>query len=132
MFKELPEIFGESLGGWVLAGAAAIIFAPALRKVFVGATRGVLSLAEGGSMFASNVRSGWDDIVNEAKAQKGMGNLDTNTVVGAGAGGALGASIGGGMGGPMGAAVGGGLGGVVGASMGGSMSTPEGKENQEK
>ena len=135
MFKGLSEVLGESLGGWVLAGAAAIIFAPTLtnivRGVAVGTARGVLSLAEGGSVFASNVREGWENIVTEAKSQKGMTtDFNTNTVVGAGAGGALGASIGGGMAGAMGATVGGGLGGVVGATVANSVgNTTNHKEN---
>lgn len=123
MFKGLPEVLGESsLLGLVLAGTAAFVLAPTvknvLRGVAVGTAKGVLSLAEGGASLASGVREGWEDIVSDARSQKGMSNIDTNTMVGAGTGGALGASIGGGVAGPMGAAVGGGLGGVVGASVG--------------
>jgi hypothetical protein len=136
MFKGLSEVIGESAGGWVLAGAAVLLFAPTLRNtlrgVVVGTTRGVLSLAEGGTVFASNMKDGWNDIVNEAKTQKSMTNMDTGTMVGAGAGGAFGATLGSGMG-PMGAAVGGGLGSVVGATVGNTITEDdENKKHQSK
>jgi phage tail tape-measure protein len=139
MFKGLTEglseTIGESAGGWVLAGAAVLLFAPtlrnALRGVVVGTTRGVLSLAEGGTALATNMKSGWNDIVKEAKTQKSMTNVDTGTMVGAGAGGALGATLGSGMG-PMGAAVGGGLGSVVGATVGNTITEDDEKNHHSK
>jgi len=61
MFKELPEIIGESPAlGLVLAGTAAVVLAPSvknvLRGVAVGAAKGVLSLAEGGVGLTSRMR----------------------------------------------------------------------------
>lgn len=117
--------------GWIIAGTAVIAATPvlknALRGVAVTATRGVLSVAEGAAAIGSNAREGWEDLVAEAKAQKGAGtagasSMDMNTVVGAGAGGAIGATIGGGMAGATGAMVGGGLGSVVGAGVGSGLS----------
>lgn len=126
MFKGLPEVLGESsFLGLVLAGTAVVVLAPTLknvaRGVAVAAAKGVVSITEGGAAIASSAKEGWEDIVAQAKAQKGMTNLDKGTIVGAGAGGALGASIGG-MAGPAGAAIGGGLGGVTGASVGSGLS----------
>lgn len=123
LFKGLPEVLGESsFLGLVLAGTAVVVLAPALknvaRGVAVAAAKGVVSITEGGAAIASSAKEGWEDIVAQAKAQKGMTNLDKGTLVGAGAGGAIGASIGGGMAGPAGAAIGGGIGGVTGASVG--------------
>lgn len=122
MFKGLPEILGESsFLGLVLAGTAVVVLAPAmknvLRGVAVATAKGVVSITEGGAALASSAKEGWEDVVAQAKAQKGLGNLDKGTIMGAGAGGAIGASIGG-MAGPAGAAIGGGLGGVTGASVG--------------
>lgn len=132
MFKELPEMFGESsLLGWLIAGTAVVVLGPTLknivRGVAVGTAKGILSLSEGGQALASNVKEGWEDVVAEARSQKGMTNLNAGTTFGAGAGGALGASIGG-MAGPVGAAVGGGLGGMVGANVG---SVNQDKTNKE-
>lgn len=125
MFKELPEVLGEtSFLGLLLAGAAVVVLGPTLKNVVrgvaVGTAKGVLSLAEGGQAFASNLKEGWEDVVAEAQAQKGMHPANTGITLGAGAGGALGATVGG-MAGPVGAAVGGGLGGAVGASVGSQM-----------
>ena len=125
MFKGLPEILGESsFLGLVLAGTAVVVLAPTmknvLRGVAVATAKGVVSITEGGAALASSAKEGWEDVVAQAKAQKGMTNLDKGTMIGAGAGGAIGASIGG-MAGPAGAAIGGGLGGVTGASVGSGM-----------
>ena len=125
MFKGLPEIIGESsFLGLVLAGTAVVVLAPTLKNVLrgvaVATAKGVVSITEGGAALASNAKEGWEDVVAQAKAQKGMSNLDKGTMVGAGAGGAIGASIGG-MAGPAGAAIGGGLGSVTGASIGSGM-----------
>ncbi|HWQ72296.1 MAG TPA: hypothetical protein VN370_08235 [Desulfitobacteriaceae bacterium] len=122
MLKSITKVFAESsVLGWVLAGTAAIVLAPTVtnlvRGVAVGTAKGILSLAEGGSSLAGNVKHGWESIVAEAKAQKGAQALDPNTTLGIGTGGALGATVGG-MAGPIGAAVGGGLGGIVGAGVG--------------
>lgn len=122
MFKGLPEAIGESsFLGLVLAGTAVVVLAPAvknvLRGVAVATAKGVISITEGGAALASNVKEGWEDVVAQAKAQKGLINQDNSALVGAGAGGAIGASIGG-MAGPAGAAIGGGLGGVAGATVG--------------
>ncbi|EGW40063.1 hypothetical protein DOT_1778 [Desulfosporosinus sp. OT] len=110
--------------GLVLAGTAVVVLAPTLKNVLrgvaVATAKGVVSITEGGAALASNAKEGWEDVVAQAKAQKGMTNLDKGTIVGAGAGGAIGASIGG-MAGPAGAAIGGGLGGVTGASVGSGM-----------
>lgn len=125
LFKGIPEILGESsFLGLVLAGTAVVVLAPTLKNVLrgvaVATAKGVVSITEGGAALASNAKEGWEDVVAQAKAQKGMTNLDKGTIVGAGAGGAIGASIGG-MAGPAGAAIGGGLGGVTGASVGSGM-----------
>jgi len=122
MIKGLPEILGESsFLGLVLAGTAVVVLAPTmkniLRGVAVATAKGVVSITEGGAALASSAKEGWEDVVAQAKAQKSLGNLDKGTIMGAGAGGAIGASIGG-MAGPAGAAIGGGLGGVTGASVG--------------
>lgn len=126
MFKGLPEVLGESsFLGLVLAGTAVVVLAPALKNVLrgvaVATAKGVVSITEGGAALASNAKESWEDIVAQAKAQKGSSNLDNGTIIGAGAGGAIGASIGGSMAGPAGAAVGGGLGSVTGASVGSGM-----------
>ncbi len=132
MLKNLAKLAGESsILGIILAGAAVVALAPAvkgiLRGVAVGTAQGLMALTEGGSKLANEVKQGWEGVVAEAKAQKGMaGNLPPNAAIAAGAGGALGATVGG-MAGPVGAAVGGGLGGVVGASVG-SSTTPEYKD----
>jgi len=125
MLKGLPEILGESsFLGLILAGTAVVVLAPTLknmlRGVAVATAKGVVSITEGGAALASNAKEGWEDVVAQAKAQKGMSNLDNGTIIGAGAGGAIGASIGG-MAGPAGAAIGGGLGSVTGASVGSGM-----------
>lgn len=125
MFKGFPEAIGESsFLGLVLAGTAVVVLAPAvknvLRGVAVTTAKGVISLTEGGAALASNVKEGWEDVVAQAKAQKGVNSQDNGSLVGAGAGGAIGASVGG-MAGPVGAAIGGGLGGVTGASIGNEM-----------
>ncbi|SPF42982.1 conserved hypothetical protein [Candidatus Desulfosporosinus infrequens] len=125
MFKGLPEILGESsFLGLVLAGTAVVVLAPTLKNVLRGVAlataKGVVSITEGGAALASNAKGGWEDVVAQAKAQKGMTNLDKGTIIGAGAGGAIGATIGG-MAGPAGAAIGGGLGSVTGASVGSGM-----------
>jgi len=125
LFKGLPEILGESsFLGLVLAGTAVVVLAPTLKNVLrgvaVATAKGVVSITEGGAALASNAKEGWEDVVAQAKAQKGMSNLDKGTMVGAGAGGAIGASIGG-MAGPAGAAIGGGLGSVTGATIGSGM-----------
>lgn len=125
LFKGLPEILGESsFLGLVLAGTAVVVLAPAMKNVLRGVAlataKGVVSITEGGAALASNAKEGWEDVVAQAKAQKGLSNQDSGTIIGAGAGGAIGASIGG-MAGPAGAAIGGGLGGVAGASVGGGM-----------
>lgn len=125
MLKGLPEILGESsFLGLILAGTAVVVLAPTLknmlRGVAVATAKGVVSISEGGAALASSAKEGWEDVVAQAKAQKGMSNLDNGTIIGAGAGGAIGASIGG-MAGPAGAAIGGGLGSVTGASVGSGM-----------
>lgn len=125
MFKGLPEALGESsFLGLVLAGTAVVVLAPAVKNVLKGVAvataKGVISITEGGAALASNVKEGWEDVVAQAKAQKGL-SADSGTLVGAGAGGALGASLGG-MAGPVGAAIGGGLGGVTGATVGTELS----------
>lgn len=127
MFKGLPEVLGESsFLGLILAGTAVVVLAPTLKNVLrgvaVATAKGVVSITEGGAALASNAKEGWEDVVAQARAQKGMTNLDKGSIVGAGAGGAIGASIGG-MAGPAGAAIGGGLGGVTGASIGSGMPT---------
>jgi uncharacterized protein YcfJ len=127
LFKGLPEMFGESsFLGLVLAGTAVVVLAPALKNVLrgvaVATAKGVVSITEGGAALASSAKEGWEDVVAQAKAQRGSSNLDSGTIIGAGAGGAIGASIGGGMAGPAGAAIGGGLGSVTGASVGNGMS----------
>lgn len=111
--------------GLVLAGTAVVAAAPMAKSILRGAavtaTRGILAVAEGGATVAADIKEGWEDVVAEARAQNVAAmqtNLDTGTVVGAGAGGALGATIGGGMAGATGAMVGGGLGSVVGAGVG--------------
>ena len=124
MFKGL-EILGESsFLGLVLAGTAVVVLAPTLKNVMrgmaVATAKGVVSLTEGGASLASNAKEGWQDVVAQAKAQKGFSDLNNNTVIGAGAGGAIGATIGS-MGGPAGAAIGGGLGSVTGAAVGTGM-----------
>ena len=125
MFKGLPEVLGESsFLGLVLAGTAVVVLAPTLKNVLrgvaVATAKGVISITEGGAALASSAKEGWEDVVAQAKTQKGLSNLDSGTIIGAGAGGALGATIGG-MAGPAGAAIGGGLGGVTGASVGSGM-----------
>ncbi|KLU60766.1 hypothetical protein CEB3_c27390 [Peptococcaceae bacterium CEB3] len=120
--KGIPEFLGESsLLGVVLAGTAIVVLAPVLKNVVKGVAvttvKGAMSLAQGGSALANNVKEGWEDVVAKAQQQKGLSRPDMNTVLGAGAGGAVGATIGG-MAGPVGAAVGGGLGGAAGASAG--------------
>ena len=125
MFKGLPEVLGESsFLGLVLAGTAVVVLAPTiknvLRGVAVAAAKGVVSITEGGAALASSTKEGWEDVVAQAKAQKGLSNLNSGTLIGAGAGGAIGASIGG-MAGPAGAAIGGGLGSVTGATIGSGM-----------
>ena len=138
MFKGLPEILGESsFLGLVLAGTAVVVLAPTLKNILrgvaVATAKGVVSITEGGAALASSAKEGWEDVVAQAKAQKGLSNLDSGTIIGAGAGGALGASIGG-MAGPAGAAIGGGLGSVTGASVGSGMPRdikPEKPENHE-
>jgi len=127
LFKGLPEVLGESsFLGLILAGTAVVVLAPTLKNVLrgvaVATAKGVVSITEGGAALASNAKEGWEDVVAQARAQKGMTNLDKGSIVGAGAGGAIGASIGG-MAGPAGAAIGGGLGGVTGASIGSGMPT---------
>lgn len=124
LFKGLPEVLGESsFLGLLLAGTAVVVLAPVMKNVLKGAAaaaaKGVVSLTEGTAALASSAKEGWDDVVAQAKAQKG--NLNSGTIIGAGAGGALGASIGG-IAGPAGAAIGGGLGSVTGASVGSEMS----------
>ena len=143
MFKGLPELIGEpSLLGLVLAGTAVVVLAPTLKNVLrgvaVATAKGVVSITEGGGALASSAKGGWEDVVAQAKAQKGSSNLNSGTIIGAGTGGALGASIGG-MAGPAGAAIGGGLGSVTGASIGSGMSNDmkndmkfEGPENIQK
>jgi hypothetical protein len=125
MLKGLPEILGESsFLGLILAGTAVVVLAPTLKNMLRGAAvataKGVVSITEGGAALASSAKEGWEDVVAQAKAQKGMSSLDNGTIIGAGAGGAIGATIGG-MAGPAGAAIGGGLGSVTGASVGSGM-----------
>lgn len=125
MFKGLPKVLGESsFLGLILAGTAVVVLAPTLKNVLrgvaVATAKGVVSITEGGAALASSAKEGWEDVVAQAKAQKGLSNLDSGTIIGAGAGGAIGASIGG-MAGPAGAAIGGGLGSVTGASVGSGM-----------
>jgi len=130
MFKELPAIIGESsFLGLVLAGTAVVLLAPTLKNVVrgmaVATAKGVVSITEGGASLASSAKEGWEDVVSQAKAQKGLSNLDKDALIGAGTGGAIGATIGS-MAGPVGAAMGGGLGSVTGASVGSGM--PKEKE----
>jgi hypothetical protein len=125
MFKSIPKVLGESsFLGLVLAGTAVVVLAPTLKNVMrsmaVATAKGVVSITEGGAALASSAKEGWEDVVAQAKSQKSMSNLDSGTIMGAGAGGAIGASIGG-MAGPVGAAMGGGLGSVTGASVGSGM-----------
>ncbi|WP_407311705.1 glycine zipper domain-containing protein [Desulfosporosinus sp. SB140] len=133
MFKGISEAVGESsFLGLVLAGTAVVVLAPAMKSVLRGVAlataKGVVSITEGTAALASNAKEGWEDVVAQAKAQKG--NLNSSTIVGAGAGGAIGASIGG-MAGPAGAAIGGGLGSVTGASVGSEMNNDT-QKNQPK
>lgn len=116
-------MLGESsFLGLVLAGTAVVVLAPTIKTVLRGAAlataKGVVSITEGGAALASSAKEGWEDVVAQAKAQKG--DTNTGTIIGAGAGGAIGASIGG-MAGPTGAAIGGGLGSVTGATVGSGM-----------
>lgn len=114
----------SSFLGLVLAGTAVVVLAPTLKNVLrgvaVATAKGVVSITEGGAALASSAKEGWEDVVAQAKSQRGVSNLDSGTIIGAGAGGAIGASIGG-MAGPAGAAIGGGLGSVTGASVGSGM-----------
>ena len=135
MLKGIPEILGESsFLGLVLAGTAVVVLAPTmknvLRGVAVATAKGVVSITEGGASLASSAKEGWEDVVAQAKAQKGLSNLDRETIMGAGVGGAIGASIGG-MAGPAGAAIGGGLGSVTGASVGSGMPNDMNSEEPE-
>ena len=121
MLKNLTEMIGECpILGLVAAGTAVALLVPPVKNVFrgvaVGAAKGVLSITEGGAGVASKMKDSWEDLVSEARSQRGMMGMEPG-VVGAGAGGALGATIGSSMG-PVGAAVGGGVGGVVGAGVG--------------
>lgn len=129
-------MLGESsFLGLVLAGTAVVVLAPTLKNVLRGVAlataKGVVSITEGGAALASTAKEGWEDVVAQAKAQKGMTNMDSGTIIGAGAGGAIGASIGG-MAGPAGAAIGGGLGGVTGASVGSGMTQDMKSDGHEK
>ena len=73
--------------GLVLAGTAVVVLAPTiinvLRGVAVATAKGVVSITEGGAALASSAKEGWEDVVAQAKAQKGMTNMDNSTIVGA-------------------------------------------------
>lgn len=123
MIKSITKAIGESsFLGLVLAGSAVVVLAPTLKNVLrgvaVGTTKGIMALTDSGNVLASNLKSGWEDVVAEAKTQMETSSINNSATLGAGAGGALGATIGGMAGGPVGSAVGGGLGSVVGVNAG--------------